>query len=111
MGDGEQDDGRPERPMALPGRGEIRTRRGAEVTVGAEGRRRELGRGGVPVPVGVSVPVGWRGLARAFACPPRRQRGPEGCAGSRASQGPSEGRGARFPEVDIFAPAPLSRGR
>lgn len=44
MGGGEPADERREGPMALPGRGEIRTRRGAEVTAGAEGWRREAER-------------------------------------------------------------------
>jgi len=61
MGGGEPADERREGPMALPGRGEVRTRRGAEVAVGAEGwwreAERELGLGGAGVP----APVCWRG--------------------------------------------------
>lgn len=57
-------DGRLEQPMELQGRGEIRTRRGREVAVGAEERRREAER----EPGGVSVPVRWRDAPRA-RCP------------------------------------------
>lgn len=57
--------------MALPGRGELRTRRGAGVTVGAEGRGSRAGRSGTqPGPRrlcagSVPAPQGGGGALRA----------------------------------------------
>lgn len=88
MGGGEPADERREGPMALPGRGEMRTRRGAEVTVGAEGRRRrEAERApGRAEGSGSLCPSAGSALPGPSGRPPRGQRwGPQGCAGSGAS--------------------------
>lgn len=109
MGGGEPADGRREGPMALPGRGELRTRRGAEVTVGAEGSGAGPGGAGRGRARGGSVPAG------VALSAPEAAEGPSGlwCSEEPAllPPGPSEGRGARFPEAGVFASAPLSRRR
>lgn len=80
--------------MALPGRGEMRTRRGAEVTVGVRGsggkRSGSWGEGraggsaaafrGGPVPAVVALP------GPSGRPPPGRRWGPQGCAGSGVSR-------------------------
>lgn len=100
MGGGEQADERREGPMALPGRGELRTRRGAEVTVGACGAAVRSGAGAGPRPG--RAERGGGGALGAVLAP--------GGARAPPRPGPSRGRGAGCPEAGVGARAPPSRG-